>query len=60
MKTNNYKFQFSCIDNGGKRQSFTISANDKKTAIDKALAKARKNAKGDILPTWTCKLITIF
>ena len=49
------KWDFSCIDNGGKRQAFTIVADDKTTAIRTALEKARKSAKGDIT-NWNCKL----
>lgn len=60
MKSNNYKFQFSCIDNGGKRQCFTVSAKSKDEAIKKAFIKARKNAAGEISPHWDCKLITLF
>ena len=51
----NYKFTFTCKDNGGKYQCFTIYAPDKATAITKGLAKARKNAKGDFT-TWRCHL----
>ena len=50
-------WSFRCIDNGGKRQSFTIKASDKTQAIDKAMARAKKNARGDIYPTWDCRLI---
>ena len=51
-----YKFNFSCVDNGGKRQSFTVKANNKMAAIDAGLKRARKNAAGDIYG-WTCKLL---
>lgn len=54
-----YKFQFSCIDNGGYRQNFIVKASNKLVAIDKALKKATKNAKGDIT-TWECKLVLVF
>ena len=50
------KWSFSCIDNGGKRQYFHITANDKTTAIRKGMDKALKNANGDI-NNWDCKLI---
>lgn len=50
-----YKFQFSCIDNGGYRQNFVVKASNKQAAIDKAFTKARKHAKGDIT-SWECKL----
>ena len=53
---NMYKFNFSCVDNGGKRQSFTVKANNKMAAIDAGLKRARKNAAGDIYG-WTCKLL---
>jgi hypothetical protein len=55
----NYNWQFECIDNGRKRQVFTISAPDKATAINKGFARARKKLKGDIV-NWDCKLILIF
>lgn len=50
-----YRFTFTCIDNGGFRQCFTIRAMDKKEAITKGLAKARRNAKGD-LNNWDCRM----
>lgn len=49
------KWSFSCMDNGGKRQAFTIKADDKTTAIKTGFTKAEKAAKGDII-TWNCKL----
>jgi len=49
-------WQFNCIDNGGKRQAFTVKAKDKTLAIEKAFQKAMKNAKGDIT-NWNCKLV---
>ena len=55
----NYKFVFTCRDNGGKYQSFTVSAADKTAAITKGLTRARKNAKGDF-NTWDCKRIPTF
>ena len=51
------KWSFNCIDNGGKKQFFTVSAPDKITAIKKGMERAKKHASGDISPTWTCKLI---
>ena len=51
-----HKFTFTCIDNGRKRQVFTITANDKKEAIEKGLKKAKKAAAGDLI-TWECKLV---
>ena len=50
------KWNFTCNDNGGKRQSFTVTASDKQTAINKGFEKARKNANGDI-NAWNCRLI---
>ena len=55
----NYKWTFTCRDNGGKYQAFKISASDKTSAINKGIAKARKNASGDII-TWDCKLNPTF
>ena len=46
---------FSCIDNGGKRQAFTLKAQNPNDALKKAMVRARKNAKGDITD-WNCKL----
>lgn len=51
-----HKFQCYFYDNSTKKQYFTVSANDKKTAIDKAFKKAKKSAKGDIT-NWDVKLI---
>ena len=50
------KWSFYCIDNGWKKQLFTVSAKDKASAIEKGFAKARKNARGDI-NNWDCKLV---
>ena len=50
------KWRFNCIDNGRKRQSFTVTASDKTEAINKGFAKAKKTAKGDFV-NWDCKLI---
>lgn len=52
------KWNFNCIDNGGKKQFFVVSANNKPDAIKKAFDKARKNAAGDI-HTWNCTLKSI-
>lgn len=49
------KWGFSCTDNGGKRQGFTVTAKDYHEAIKKAFERARKNAKGDIIH-WDCHL----
>ncbi len=49
------KWSYFQIDNGGKRQAFTIAAPDKMTAIKKGQEKARKAAKGDVI-TWECRL----
>ena len=54
----NYNWQFKCIDNGNKRQVFTIAAPDKTTAINKGFARAKKKAKGNII-NWNCKLMLI-
>ena len=51
------KWSFRCCDNGGKHQYFTVTAKDKTEAINKAFTKAKKNARGDISPTWECRLI---
>lgn len=53
-----YKWTFRTIDNGGKRQSFTVKASSKPEAIDKGMNRARKNAKGDI-NNWYCELIRV-
>ena len=52
------KWSFSCIDNGGKRQNFTVSANSKQEAEKKAFIRARKHATGDIGFSWQCRLVT--
>lgn len=54
-----YKFNFYCVDNSGKRQSFTVTAPDKQTAIDKGFTRAKKHAAGDII-TWDCSLRPVF
>lgn len=52
-----YMWTFSCVDNGGKRQVFTIRASSKDEAIRKGFEKARKHARGDIYPgSWHCAL----
>ena len=50
------EWDFTCRDNGGKFQYFSVKANDKTEAIKKAFEKARKSAAGDIGYDWTCKL----
>lgn len=50
-----YTFMFTCIDNSGKYQVFTVKAPNKQVAIDKGFAKARQNALGDI-GAWDCRL----
>ena len=47
---------FSCLDNGGYKQIFKVKANSKPEAIDKAMTKARKKAKGSIGYDWKCWL----
>ena len=54
-----YTFIFTAHDNGGKRQTFTVKAEDKKEAIEKGFKKARKNAAGDI-NSWDCRLSHTF
>ena len=54
-----YTFHFSCRDNGGKVQAFTVKAKDKTEAIRKGFKKADKNAKGDII-SWDCRLQLVF
>ena len=49
------KWNFSCIDNGGKHQHFTVKASSKPEAIEKAFRKAEKAAAGDII-SWHCPL----
>lgn len=50
--------KFSCyfIDNGGKKQFFTVTAKSKPEAIEKAFKKAKKGAAGDF-NNWEVKLI---
>lgn len=55
MKTTQYRFNFVCHDNGGKYQSFAVSAGDKNEAIHKALKKANKVAAGSIT-SWHCQM----
>ena len=49
------KWYFSARDNGGKFQTFTVTAASKLEAIDKGLQKAKKKAAGDIT-NWNCSL----
>ena len=55
MKATQYRFNFACHDNGGKYQSFAVSAASKDEAIQKAFKKANKAAAGDIT-SWECRL----
>lgn len=50
-----YKYDFHCVDNGGRRQHFTVTASGQLEAERKALAKARRHAAGDIGFSWKCK-----
>ena len=50
------KWTFSCLDNGGYRQCFDVSANDKTSAIKKGMERAKKKAKGEIGFNWKCSL----
>lgn len=49
------KWYFSCIDNGSKRQCFTVAASSKPDAIKKGMDRAKKHAAGDIT-TFNCSL----
>lgn len=51
-------WSFSCMDNGGKLQAFTVKAPDKQSAIEKGMARAKRHAAGDIT-TWHCSLSLI-
>lgn len=51
-----HKFNCYFIDNGGKKQNFTVKAANKTDAIEKAFKKAKKSAKGDF-NNWEVKLI---
>lgn len=55
MKATQYRFNFACRDNGGKYQSFAVSASSKDEAIHKAFKKANKAAAGSIT-SWDCRL----
>lgn len=48
-----YKFTFYCIDNGGKKQCFTVKAVDKAAAIAAGMERAKKHAAGNI-NNWEC------
>lgn len=53
----NYSWACHFSDNSGKKQNFKIKAPSKEEAIDKAFARAKKYAKGDLDPsTWTVRL----
>lgn len=60
MAKSKFYWHFICHDNSGKKQSFRIVAGDKDEAIRKGMERARKNAKGDICPNWSCRLIIWF
>ena len=49
------KWGFTCMDNGQKRQAFTVTAKNRTEAEEKAFKKAKKNARGDII-SWNCRL----
>ena len=53
------KWTFSCLDNGGYRQCFDVTAKSKPEAIDKGMVKAKKKAKGDIGSNWKCYLKSV-
>ena len=55
MKATQYRFNFTCRDNGGKYQYFMVSASSKDEAIHKAFKKANKAAAGSIT-SWDCRL----
>lgn len=55
-----YNFTFTCRDNGGKYQCFTVKAKDKSEAIKKGMEKAKKKAAGDICGNWDCRMQPIF
>lgn len=52
---NNAKWLFTCTDNGGKNQCFTVSAPDKITATRKGRERAERNAAGNVT-RWECTL----
>lgn len=54
-----HKFNCYFIDNGGKKQFFTVKAKTKPDAIEKAFKKAKKGAKGDF-NNWEVKLAPTF
>lgn len=56
MKTN-YKWTFAGTTTYGKSFSYTVSANDKTTAIKKGFDKLRKNGEDSI--HWNCNLIRV-
>ena len=53
-----YRWYFECMDNGGKRQFFTVTAKSKPDAIKKGMEKAKKAASGDVT-SWSCRLKTM-
>ena len=54
------KWIFTCNDNAGKYQSFTVTAQSKQEAILKAMIKAKKAAAGDITYNWSIRLKQVF
>ena len=52
------KWTFYFSDNGGKKQSFVVTAKSKPEAIEKGMKKAQKNAKGDCI-RWDCSLKSV-
>lgn len=52
------KWNFNAIDNGGKRQFFTVTATSKPEAIQKGIERAKKHAAGNIT-NWNCNLKTV-
>ena len=52
---NNAKWLFTCTDNSGKCQHFTVAAPDKITATRKGRERAKRNAAGDVI-RWECTL----
>lgn len=59
MKGKMPRWNYTCHDNGGGSQSFSVAAKDHLSAVSKAEAKARKKAKGDIT-SWDCHLRLMF
>lgn len=53
------KWTFTCNDNGGRYQAFTVKAATKQEAIFKAMLKAKKAAAGDVI-SWNCRLKQVY